>query len=68
MVLAADARRKVPPPPRIGGTGSPASSGEESSEGEVQPCSPPPSFALERAPHMCEARLAPSNCPPARKS
>ncbi|XP_076979833.1 uncharacterized protein LOC143652277 isoform X2 [Tamandua tetradactyla] len=60
--------RKVPPPFLIGGANSPTSSGGAGSKGEVNPCSPPPPFAGVRAQHMCEARLAPSNCPPARKS
>lgn len=56
-------RRKVPPLLLIGGTDNPAS-GVASVEEQVDPCSPPPPLSCVRAPHMCEARLAPQNALP----
>ena len=67
-IPAAYVRRKGPPLLLIGEVDSPAPYGGASLEGEVHPCSPPPTLACVRAQHMCKARLAPSNSPPARKS
>lgn len=62
-IPAAYVRRKVPPRLLIGGTDSPAS-GAASLEGQVHLCSPPPPLGCVRAPHMCEARLAPQTALP----
>lgn len=67
-ILLAYVRRKVPPLHLVGGMHKPASPAEGAWRGKSSPVLRPSPFARERALHMCEARLAPSNCPPARKS